>query len=137
MAYFAELDQNNIVLRVVAIKDEDCLDSNGNEQEQLGINRCLELFQGGIWKQTSYNTLKNAHLNGKTPFRKNYAGMGYTYDESRNAFIPVKPYPSYILNEDTCQWDAPIPRPNDDKFYDWDEENLTWKEFTTNWEPIV
>lgn len=108
MAYFAELDENNIVLRVVAIKDEDCLDENGNEQEQLGINRCIELFQGGIWKQTSYNTLKNAHLNGKTPFRKNYAGIGDTYDTQRDAFIAPKPDgEGWIFDEEIYWWKNP------------------------------
>ena len=108
MAYFAELDQNNIVLRVVAIKDEDCLDSNGNEQEQLGINRCLELFQGGIWKQTSYNTLKNAHANGKTPFRKNYAGIGFIYDAQKDAFIAPQPDgEGWIFDEEIFWWKNP------------------------------
>ena len=108
MAYFAELDQNNIVLRVVAISDQDCLDENGNEQEQLGINRCLELFQGGIWKQTSYNTLKNAHLNGKTPFRKNYAGIGYTYDAQKDAFIAPQPDgDGWVFDEEIYWWKNP------------------------------
>lgn len=108
MAYFAELDQNNIVLRVVAINDQDCVDENGNEQEQLGINRCLELFQGGIWKQTSYNTLKGVHANGKTPFRKNYAGTGDTYDAQRNAFIQPQPDgEGWILDEEMCWWRNP------------------------------
>jgi hypothetical protein len=108
MAYFAELDQNNIVLRVIAISDQDCLDENGNEQEQLGINRCLELFQGGIWKQTSYNTLKGVHANGKTPFRKNYAGIGDTYDAQRDAFIAPQPDgEGWILDEEMCWWRNP------------------------------
>ena len=108
MAYFAELDQNNIVLRVVAISDQDCLDENGNEQEQLGINRCLELFKTGIWKKTSYNTLKGVHLNGKTPFRKNYAGIGFTYDTQRDAFIAPQPTgDGWVLDEDMCWWRNP------------------------------
>lgn len=108
MAYFAELDQNNIVLRVVAISDQDCLDENGNEQEQLGINRCLELFQSGIWKQTSYNTLQGVHANGKTPFRKNYAGIGDTYDAQRDAFIAQQPDgEGWILDEQMCWWKNP------------------------------
>jgi len=105
MAYFTELDQNNIVLRVISINDQDCLDENGNEQEQLGINRCLELFQGGIWKQTSYNTLRGVHTNGKTPFRKNYAGIGYTYDAQRDAFISPQPDgEGWTLDEEMCCW---------------------------------
>jgi hypothetical protein len=108
MAYFAELNENNIVLRIIAINDQDCLDENGNEQEQLGINRCFELYQGGIWKQTSYNTLKGVHANGKTPFRKNYAGIGYTYDAQRDAFIQPKPDgDGWILDEQMCWWRNP------------------------------
>ena len=105
MAYFAELDQNNIVLRVVVINNEDCLDENGNEQEQLGINRCLELYQSGIWKQTSYNTRGNMHSRGKPPLRKNYAGIGDTYDAQRDAFIGQKPDgDGWILDEGMCIW---------------------------------
>jgi hypothetical protein len=126
MAHFAKIDENNIVQQVIVVTNEDCGNLEFPESEIVGQTFLNSIGLEGIWKQTSYNG----------NFRKNYAGMGYTYDESRNAFIPLKPYPSYILNEDTCQWDAPIPRPNDDKFYDWDEENLTWKELTTNWTPI-
>jgi hypothetical protein len=108
MAYFAELDQNNIVLRVVAISDQDCLDENGNEQEQLGINRCLELFKTGIWKKTSYNTFKGVHSNGKTQFRKNYAGIGFIYDSQKDAFIGPKPDgEGWILDENMCYWRNP------------------------------
>lgn len=108
MAYFAELDENNVVVRVVAINDEDCLDENGNEKEQLGINRCLELFQGGIWKQTSYNTIKGVHLNGKTPFRKNYAGVGFVYDSEKDAFIAPQPNGlGWVLDEEMCWWTNP------------------------------
>ena len=130
MAYFAELDENNVVLRVVAINDDDCLDENGNEQEQLGINRCLELFKSGIWKKTSYNTLKGVHLSGKTPFRKNYAGVGYKYDEALDAFIPPKPFASWSLNEDTCLWESPVAYPNDGGMYNWNEETTSWDEVT-------
>jgi len=127
MAHFAKIDKNKIVQQVIVVTNEDCGNLEFPESETIGQSFINSIGLNGVWIQTSYNG----------NFRKNYAGMGYTYDESRNAFIPVKPYPSYILNEDTCQWDAPIPRPNDNKFYDWDEENLTWKEFTTNWTPIV
>jgi hypothetical protein len=127
MAHFAKIDENKIVEQVIVINNSDCGDLEFPESESIGQSYISSIGLSGMWKQTSYNN----------NFRKNYAGMGYTYDESRDAFIPVKPYPSYILNEDTCMWEAPIPRPSDDKFYDWDEENLTWKEFTTNWEPIV
>ena len=126
MAHFAKIDENNKVIEVLVVNNSDCGNLEFPESEIVGQTFLNSIGLTGSWKQTSYNS----------SFRKNYAGMGYTYDESRNAFIPVKPYPSYILNEDTCQWDAPIPRPNDDKFYDWDEENLIWKELTTNWTPI-
>ena len=121
MAHFAKIDKNKIVQQVIVVTNEDCGNLEFPESETIGQSFINSIGLNGVWIQTSYNG----------NFRKNYAGMGYTYDESRNAFIPVKPYPSYILNEDTCQWDAPIPRPNDNKFYDWDEENLTWKELTT------
>lgn len=80
----------------------------------------------GEWIQTSYNTHGGIHSNGGTPLRKNYAGIGYTYDSSRDAFIPPKPFPSWLLNEDTCLWYSPIPRPNDGNYYEWNEEQLDW-----------
>ena len=80
----------------------------------------------GQWIQTSYNTHGGVHVLGGTPLRKNYAGIGYTYDTQRDAFIPPKPYASWILNEDTCQWEAPAPYPNDGSFYTWNETNQTW-----------
>ena len=106
MAYFAELDTNNIVLRVIAIADADLLDENGNEIEALGIARCKQLFgKNTIWIQTSYNTLANVHANGKTPFRKNFAGIGYTYDAGRDAFIEPQPEgEGWLLDEVTCVW---------------------------------
>jgi len=82
----------------------------------------------GEWIQTSYNTLGGVHLNGGTPLRKNYAGIGFTYDALKDAFIPPKPYESWVLNEDTCLWEAPTPMPTDEKFYNWDEVTLSWKE---------
>jgi hypothetical protein len=110
MAYFAELDENNLVIRVVAIADADCLDENGLETEQLGINRCLELFKSGTWKQTSFNTHAGVHLYGKNQFRKNYAGIGYTYDLVRDAFIAPKPEATredWYIDEDQCIWRSP------------------------------
>jgi len=121
MAHFAKINEENIVQQVIVLNNSDCGDLEFPESESIGQLFINSIGLLGTWKQTSYNN----------NFRKNYAGIGYTYDESRGAFIPVKPYSSYVLNEDTCQWDAPIPRPNDNKFYDWDEENLTWKELTT------
>ena len=84
----------------------------------------------GEWIQTSYNTHGGQHRNGGTPLRKNYAGIGYSYDRTKDAFIPPKPYPSWVLNEETCLWGAPTPMPTDDKFYEWDETTTSWKEIT-------
>jgi hypothetical protein len=82
----------------------------------------------GEWIQTSYNTQGGVHSEGNTPLRKNYAGVGYTYDPTRDAFIPPQPFPSWTLNEDTCQWEAPVAYPDDDKMYNWDEATTNWKE---------
>ena len=84
----------------------------------------------GEWIQTSYNTYGGVHSDGGTPLRKNYAGVGFTYDSVRDAFIPPQPYPSWILNEDTCQWDSPVPYPTDDLMYSWDEDTTSWVETT-------
>lgn len=116
MAHFAQLDQNNIVMQVIVVGNKDCLDENGNESEAVGIAFCQNLL-GGNWKQTSYNAT----------FRKNYAGIGYKYDEVLDAFVPPKPFPSWILNEETAQWYSPVPYPTDGKFYYWDEDNQKWE----------
>ena len=105
MAHFAELDENNTVLRVIVVNNQDCLDANGNESEAVGVEFCRNLL-GGTWVQTSYNTVGGQHLLGGTPLRKNYAGIGYTYDETRDAFIPSKCHDEATLNEDTCLWDC-------------------------------
>jgi hypothetical protein len=128
MASFAKLDNNNIVLRVESVVNEVLKDSNGIEQEQLGIDFLRTLYNepNAVWKQASYNTHGGIHDNGGTPFRKNYAGIGYTYDETRNAFIPPKPFNSWVLNEDTCLWEAPVARPDDNNIYSWNEENQSW-----------
>jgi len=120
MAHFAEINDNNIVTRVIVVADEHAAD---------GENWCSTLL-GGTWKQTSYNTLGGVHSLGGTPFRKNYAGIGYTYDSTRDAFIPPKPYPSWILIEDTCDWEAPVALPDDDKIYGWDEATTNWVEIS-------
>jgi hypothetical protein len=123
MAHFAELDANNVVLRVIVVGNKDTADANGVEKEHIGAAFCERLF-GGTWKQTSYNGNK----------RKNYAGIGYTYDAGRDAFIPPKPYNSWVLNESTCQWEAPVPMPADagtgepPKMYSWDEATTSWVE---------
>ena len=101
-----------------------------------GIVAEAEFFQTfvdsspGEWIQTSYNTHGGVHANGGTPLRKNYAGIGYSYDRIKDAFIPPKPFASWVLNDDTCLWDAPTPMPTDDKFYEWDETTTSWKEIT-------
>jgi len=127
MASFAKIE-NNIVITVVSVVNEVLKDSNGIEQENIGIEFLKTLYNepNAIWKQTSYNTVGGVHLLGGTPFRKNHAGIGYTYDENRNAFIPQKPYNSWVLNENTCNWEAPITRPIDDNMYTWNESTLSW-----------
>ena len=117
MAHFAELDSNNVVLRVIVVGDKDTADVNGNEVESIGVSFCQKLL-GGNWKQTSYNGNK----------RKNYAGAGYTYDAAIDAFVPPKPYPSWVLNNETAQWVAPVPMPTDGKKYTWDEATQSWVE---------
>ena len=112
MAHFAEIDENNIVLRVIVVADE---------HEADGENWCNG-FLGGTWKQTSFNTVGNVHALGGTPFRKNYAGTGMTYDASRNAFLNSQPFASWALNETTCLWESPIDYPSGNKIYRWDED---------------
>jgi hypothetical protein len=122
MAHFAEIDETNIVVRVLVVGDDQ--EDRGQEflAEDLGL--------GGTWKKTSYNTIAGEHRDGGTPFRKNYAGIGYSYDAERDAFIPPKPYASWILNEETCQWNAPVEMPVEaEKFFTWDEETTSWIEF--------
>lgn len=118
MAHFAKIDDNNIVQQVVVISNSDCLDLNGNENETVGSTFCQNLFGGGRWVQTSYNN----------NIRVRYAGIGYRYDEFRDAFIPPQPYLSWIFNELTLDWQAPIPYPNDGKVYEWNESTLQWIE---------
>ena len=136
MAHFCELDSNNIVTQVIVVADADTADAQGNHMESIGIAFCQRLI-GGNWKQTSYNTHGGVHSLGGTPFRKNYAGLGYTYDAQRDAFIPPKPYASWVLNETTCLWNAPMPYPTDvgtpeaPKMYTWNEETRTWDLVTT------
>ena len=129
MASFAKLNSENIVTTVVSVVNEVLKDSNGIEQENIGIEFLKTLYNepNAIWKQTSYNTNAGIHSLGGTPFRKNHAGVGYTYDSNRDAFIPQKPYNSWILNESTCNWDAPVARPQDENMYKWNEEILNWE----------
>ena len=132
MAHFAKLDENNIVTAVNVVHSNELL-VDGVENEQKGIDFLNTLHKtNDNWKQTSYNTEGGVHKLGGTPFRKNHAGIGFTYDEAKDAFIPPKLYPSWILNEETCQWDAPVTYPDDDpnsnKTYDWNEETNSWEE---------
>lgn len=115
MAHFAELDANNVVIRVIVVGNNDTSDANGVEKEYIGAAFCEKLF-GGNWKQTSYNG----------NFRKRYAGVGFTYNENLDAFIPPKPYPSWTLNETTADWEAPIPPPDLSSPHIWNEETQSW-----------
>jgi hypothetical protein len=127
MASFAKLNSENIVTTVVSVVNEVIKDSNGIEQEQLGIDFLNQLYNtNDNWKQTSYNTNGGVHINGGISFRKNHAGIGFQYDQIRDAFIPPKPYNSWVLNEDTCLWDAPIPKPDNENQYTWNESTLSW-----------
>jgi len=126
MASFAKIGLNSKVIEVLSVHNNELKDANGVEQEANGIDFLTKLTGWSIWKQTSYNTLAGEHKLGGTPFRKNHAAIGYTYDEDRDAFIPRKPYPSWTLNETTCQWEPPIARPIDNNDYEWNETNQTW-----------
>ena len=126
MASFAKIGLNNKVIEVLSVVNEVLHDANGIEQEVIGIDFLTKLTGYPVWKQTSYNTIGGVHSSGGTPFRKNHAGIGYTYDETRDAFIPPKPFNSWILNEDTCNWNAPVSKPQDDNIYTWNESTLTW-----------
>lgn len=117
MAHFAELDNNNNVIRVIVVHNNELIDG-GIESENKGIIFCQKLYGANTsWKQTSYNG----------NMRKNFAGIGFKYDPTLDAFISPQPYPSWVLNETTCQWLPPIPAPNDGKSYSWDEQTKSWK----------
>ena len=128
MAYFAKLDDLNKVTQVLSVSN-DVITEDGIEKEELGQIFLRELFNepNAVWKQTSYNTNMGVHNFGKTSFRKNHAGIGYTYDENRDAFISPKPFNSWILNDITCVWEPPIQMPEDDGVYDWNEDTLSWE----------
>jgi hypothetical protein len=114
MAHFAQIE-NNLVTQVIVVDNSDILDEQGNESEVVGTQFCTDLL-GGTWVQTSYND----------NIRYNYAGIGFTYDETRDAFIAPTPFPSWVLDEDTCRYEAPVPYPTDDKRYEWDEGIINW-----------
>ncbi len=121
MAYFAEINSDNVVLRVVSISDSDTANGDGDEVESLGVAFCQNLFGGGTWKQTSYNNR----------IRTRFAGVGYTYDAARNAFIRPKPYNSWVLDSSTLEWEAPVTKPSDasmTKTYSWNEDTTSWVE---------
>ena len=113
MASFAKIGLNNKVIEVVSVHDNELKDANGVEQEVNGIDFLTKLTGWSIWKQTSYNTLAGQHKLGGTPFRKNHAAIGFTYDQERDAFIAPKPFDSWAINETTCEWEAPIAEPTD------------------------
>ena len=121
MAHFAQLDDNNIVTQVIVVANTDTADATGVEKESIGIAFCERLL-GGNWKQTSYNG----------NLRKNYAGFGYSFDAERDAFIPPKPFNSWVLDEETCLWNAPVAMPEDAGTgdppirYTWNEETISW-----------
>lgn len=117
MAHWAKIE-DGIVVQVNVVED-DFIQANPDRYT-------------GQWVKTSYNTQGGVHLLGGTPLRKNYAGIGFTYDAVRDAFIPPKPFDSWLLNEDTCQWEPPTPYPTDGLFYQWDEEQQNWKEITND-----
>jgi hypothetical protein len=119
MAHFAQLDENNVVTQVIVVANKDTADANGVEKEHIGAAFCERLL-GGTWKQTSYNG----------SMRKRYAGIGFTYNADLDAFVPPKPYASWVLNNETADWDAPVAKPEDDKMYTWDEATLSWVEVT-------
>jgi len=121
MAHYAFLDSNNIVTEVIVGKDES--DTSQNWETRYGDIR------GQVCKRTSYNTLGGTHKLGGTPYRKNYAGIGYSYDATRDAFITPKPYTSWVLDESTCLWNAPVTMPTDagdDEYYEWNESTTSW-----------
>ena len=125
MAHYAFLDDDGIVTGVIVGRDEDDLPEGITNWED-----CYGERHGQICRRTSYNTHGNQHTNGGVPFRGNYAGIGYTYDEGRDAFIPPQPYPSWVLNETSCLWDAPVAYPDDGLMYNWDEALQSWQEVT-------
>jgi len=126
MSSFAKIGLNGKVIEVQSVVNEVLHDADGVEQEINGIDFLTKLTGWSIWKQTSYNTHGGVHNNGGTPFRKNHASVGYTYDENRDAFIPPKPFNSWTLNETTCLWECPVAYPDDGQIYNWNEANQTW-----------
>jgi len=127
MASFAKIGLNGKVIAVHSVVNEVLHDSNGIEREDIGIDFLTKLHGWSVWVQTSYNTNGGVHSSGGTPLRKNHASIGMTYDETRDAFIPKKPFNSWVLNESTCNWEAPVAYPTDGGKYTWNETNLNWE----------
>ena len=121
MAHFAKLGVGNIVEQVIVVSNDIAT------TEQAGVDFINKLYNTrDVWKQTSYNTIGGIHSSNGIPFRKNFAGIGYHYNEDKDAFIAPKPFNSWILNEDTCVWEAPVDMPHDNNMYYWNESTLTW-----------
>ena len=121
MAHFCKLGIGNIVERVEVVSNDVAT------TKQAGVDFLNNLYgTNDVWKQTSYNTYGGQHRLGGTPFRKNYAGVGFRYNQTKDAFIPSQPYESWVLNETTCLWEAPVVKPDDGQSYDWNEINKTW-----------
>jgi len=131
MANFAKIGLNGKVIEIQSVVNEVLHDANGVEQESIGIDFLTKLTGWAIWKQTSYNTNGGVHNNGGIPLRKNFAGIGMIYDEDRDAFIPKKPFNSWILNESTCNWESPVAIPTtqleENQYYSWNESIINWE----------
>ena len=139
MANYAKLGEDNLVLTINVVNDSDNIDSNGIENEQIGIDFLTKSTGWPLWKKVSRNTIKGKYYNKNSilgdqtkAFRKNYPGIGWIYDSNRDAFIPQKPYSSWALNEETCMWESPVPMPQtttngEEDYYSWDEPTLSWK----------
>lgn len=122
MAHFAQLDENNVVINMIVVHNNELLDENGQESEEKGVQFCKNHYgQETIWIQCSYNNR----------IRKRFPSIGHFYSADLDAFIYPQPYPSWIFNEETCGWDAPVPNPKDGNPYLWDEETLSWQEITS------
>ena len=128
MASFCKLGINGKVLQVVSVSNDVITDENGIEHEQKGIDFLTELYDYPFWCQTSYNTSEGEHKLDGTPFKKNFPGVGWKYDDDRDAFIPPKPYPTWIIDEERCVWIPPVKKPNDDNNYIWNEESQSWEQ---------
>ena len=132
MAYFAKIGLNSKVIEVHSVHSDVLKDAHGVEQEVNGVDFLTKLTGWSIWKQTSFHTQGGVHKLGGIPFRKNHAGIGFTYDEDRDAFIPPKPYASWTLNESTCDWEPPVAKPDSES-----GERYKWNESTKSWDEIV